>query len=77
MIDLYLPPATKLGPGYIFTGICDSVHRVGCLVLEGCLVTGGCLVLGGLVRGVHGQGGVPGLGGAWSREGGAWSLGGA
>ena len=22
-----LPPATKLGQGYIFTGICDSVHR--------------------------------------------------
>ena len=24
---LYLPPATKLGQGYIFTGVCDSVHR--------------------------------------------------
>ena len=24
-----LPPATKLGQGYIFTGVCDSVHRVG------------------------------------------------
>ena len=22
-----LPPATKLGQGYIFTGVCDSVHR--------------------------------------------------
>ena len=21
-----LPPATKLGQGYIFTGVCDSVH---------------------------------------------------
>ena len=22
-----LPPATKLGQGYVFTGVCDSVHR--------------------------------------------------
>ena len=26
-----LPPATKLGQGYIFTGDCDSVHRGFCL----------------------------------------------
>ena len=26
---LLLPPAKKLGQGYIFTGICDSVHRGG------------------------------------------------
>ena len=26
-----LPPATKLGQGYIFTGVCDSVHRGFCL----------------------------------------------
>ena len=25
----YLPPATKLGQGYVFTGVCDSVHRGG------------------------------------------------
>ena len=24
--NLYLPPATKLGQGYIFTGVSDSVH---------------------------------------------------
>ena len=24
-----LPPATKLGQGYIFTSVCDSVHRGG------------------------------------------------
>ena len=24
---VFLPPATKLGQGYIFTGVCDSVHR--------------------------------------------------
>ena len=23
----FLPPATKLGQSYIFTGVCDSVHR--------------------------------------------------
>ena len=23
----FLPPATKFGQGYIFTGVCDSVHR--------------------------------------------------
>ena len=23
----FLPPATKLGQGYVFTGVCDSVHR--------------------------------------------------
>ena len=27
--NILLPPATKLGQGYIFTGICDSVHRGG------------------------------------------------
>ena len=26
---IYLPPATKLGQGYIFTGVCDSVHGGG------------------------------------------------
>ena len=26
---IFLPPATKLGQGYIFTGVCDSVHRGG------------------------------------------------
>ena len=25
----YLPPATKLGQGNIFTGVCDSVHSGG------------------------------------------------
>ena len=27
--DSLLPPATKLGQGYVFTGVCDSVHRGG------------------------------------------------
>ena len=31
-LSLYsLPPATKLGQGYIFTGVCDSVNRGVCL----------------------------------------------
>ena len=29
VIFSYLPPATKLGQGYVFTGVCDSVHRMG------------------------------------------------
>ena len=27
--DALLPPATKLGQGYVFTRVCDSVHRGG------------------------------------------------
>ena len=26
---LFLPPAKKLRQGYVFTGVCDSVHRRG------------------------------------------------
>ena len=58
-LQLLLPPATKLGQGYIFTGMCDSVHRGGVPGLGG-MVLGGCMVLGGVVgawsRGVHGAG---------------------
>ena len=56
-ISILLPPATKLGQGYIFTGVCDSVNRGvsapgGCLLPGGmvsapgggCLLRGGCLV---------------------------------
>ena len=28
-ITVFLPPATKFGQGYIFTGVCDFVHRGG------------------------------------------------
>ena len=28
-IKMLLPPATKLGQGYVFTRVCDSVHRGG------------------------------------------------
>ena len=30
-LQLILPLSTKLGQGYIFTGVCDSVHRGICL----------------------------------------------
>ena len=46
-----LPPATKLGQGYIFTGICDSVHKGGGAWSWGVLGPWGCLVLGGGVPG--------------------------
>ena len=35
--SIFLPPATKLGQGYIFTCVCDSVHRGVCL--SACLDT--------------------------------------
>ena len=41
-VHSFLPPATKLGQGYVFTGVCDSVHR------------GACMVAGGGVGGMHG-----------------------
>ena len=56
---LYLPPATKLGQGYIFTGVCDAVHGGvgggGCLLQEGksllprgvVSAPGGCLLPAG------------------------------
>ena len=31
----FLPPATKLGQGYIFTGVCDSVNRGDAWLLGG------------------------------------------
>ena len=44
-----LPPATKLGQGYVFTRVCDSVHRGGVLfqhslqvVSQHALQQGGC-----------------------------------
>ena len=56
-----LPPATKLGQGYVFTRVSDSVHR-GVLsqhalqqVSKGGLFSGRCLLLGGSALG-----GVPG-----------------
>ena len=61
---LFLPPATKLGQGNVFTGICDSVHG-GHVWLPGgvCGCWGACVVAGGhawlpgafmVAGGVHG-----------------------
>ena len=33
---MLLPPATKLGQGYVFTRVCDSVHGVGGVCLSAC-----------------------------------------
>ena len=52
---MFLPPATKLGQGYIFTGVCDSVHRGGGSWSGGVPGPGGCLFGGGTW-----SGGVPG-----------------
>ena len=60
-----LPPATKLGQGYIFTGVCDSVNGGGGVCSQGCLLLGegvcsrgvsapgggGCLLPGGVPGG--------------------------
>ena len=47
----FLPPTTKLGQGYVFTRVCDSVHRGESVsVLRGGLCPGG-LSLGGLCLG--------------------------
>ena len=47
-IEYYLlPPATKLGQGYIFTGVCYSVNRGICsgrCLLPGGVSAPGCLV---------------------------------
>ena len=58
---LLLPPATKLGQGYIFTGICHSVNRgvpgprgvsvPGWWLVPGGSAPWGCLVPGGLLWG--------------------------
>ena len=51
---LLLPPATKLGQGYIFTGVCDSVNRevcflpgAGCASSHGSVSSRGMLPPGG------------------------------
>ena len=46
--SLLLPPATKLGQGYIFTGVCDSVHKGGGGGIPACIAGGipACLAAG-------------------------------
>ena len=64
--SFYLPPATKLGQGYVFTRVCDSVREGGRGAIPACIAGGipACLAAG--------------LGGcACSRGGGVCSGGGA
>ena len=49
---MFLPPATKLAQGYIFTGVCDSVHTGGVCVFPG----GACVVARGGMHGCWGGG---------------------
>ena len=50
-----LPFATKLQQGYVFTGVCDSVHRRASM-------SGGCAWQGACMVGVCVVGGMPGRG---------------
>ena len=73
-------PQTELREGYVFTGVCDFVHRGACMVVGGvhgcggaCVVVGVCMVAGGM----HGWGMCAWLQGACVVVGGcAWLLGG-
>ena len=54
-------PQRSWGKGYIFTGVCDSVHRGVCLLRGGGLLWGDLLPGECLLWGVYsGGGGVPG-----------------
>ena len=48
----YLPPAMKLGQGYVFTRVCDSVHMGG--GIPACLAGGIPACLAGLQAHTHG-----------------------
>ena len=55
-MDIYRP-LTKLREGYVFTGVCDSVHRGGRAWLLGVCGWGVCMAAGGhawLPGGMHG-----------------------
>ena len=47
----FLRPATKLGHGYVFTRVCDSVHGGGGFLSRGGLCPGGVSVPGGSLSG--------------------------
>ena len=51
LTDTYLPPATKLRQGNVFTLVCDSVHREGGLCLGVSVQVQGDLCLGGALYG--------------------------
>ena len=66
-IKLYLPPATKLREGYVFTDVCDSVHRE--VSVPACTtghmtgrvsVWGGLCLRGSLSRGLSVRGSLSG-----------------
>ena len=61
-LDNLLPPATKLRQGYVFTGVCDSVHGGGGRAWQGeaCMAGGVCMVGGAacMAGGMHGSGEV-------------------
>ena len=84
-INCLLPPANEVCEGYVFTGVCHSVHRVGHVWLPGgaCVVAprGHAWLLPGGMRGCSGGacmvalGGMPGCSGGcvWFYLGGhAW-----
>ena len=52
IVVVLLPPATKLGQGYIFTGVCDSVHRGAACMAGGHACCEVCMAGGGM----HGRG---------------------
>ena len=48
LLFVLLPPATKLGQGYIFTGVCHSVKRGGVLSPRAGGGVAWCFFLGGV-----------------------------
>ena len=74
---LFLPPATKLGQGYIFTGVCDSVNRGGGVHGRGGMWQGEACVAGGHAwqGACMAEGGPAWLGGMCGKGGHAWQRG--
>ena len=67
----------KLGQGYIFTGVCDSVHSGGmCMARGACMARGHAWLWGCMAREVCVAGGMHGWGmhgwGVCMAGGGAW-----
>ena len=72
LVAQLLPPATKLGQGYIFTGVCDSVHGGACVLSGGVHASQGGMRASGGMPGGHvclgghaWRGGVHGWGCVW------------
>ena len=62
----YYRPQTKLREGYVFTGVCDSVHGGGGAPCWGVSLAGGSPCQGGLLaRGVSLPGGLLARGSPW------------